>query len=358
MRIGIVGRFYDEGFATLLAEECAHLGHEVARVEVGVFSSVVLNLPRALARVASTAAGLLDQTQIGSDLLTRRLDDLASQKPDLTIVCHDFLTQAQVARMKSRTRSPIVMWFPDHVAQFRRMQFATAPYDKLFFKDPYQVALLRREPGLPAFYLPECFSPRRHSLDEPGDLSAYECDIATAGNLYPTRVATFAHLTKYHIRLWGHAPPRWLDVPSVAAMYQGRYVLYEEKARAFLGARIVLNNLHAAEVAGINVRAFEICGAGGFQLISWRPALASLFRDSEELVSYVSMADLAEKIDFYLAAPDRRRRIAAAGKRRAHAEHTYAHRLKVLFATVRDEAAGEPIPRMDAVSLMAPEQNA
>ena len=221
-----------------------------------------------------------------------------------------------------------------------------APYDGLFFKDPYIVHVLAGVVASPVYYLPECFNPERHCLPEgevPG--AEYRCDITTAGNQHSWRVAFYKHLAGYDVKLWGPPAPLWMPAGSVAAMHQGRLVLNQDKARAFLGAKIVLNNLHYGEIWGLNVRTFEAAGIGAFQMVDWRPGLGQLFEDGKELVSFKRMDDLREKVDYWLNHPEERLAIANAGKIRAHAEHTYRLRLSLLLDSLAQRANGFPMPQ-------------
>jgi spore maturation protein CgeB len=237
------------------------------------------------------------------------------------------------------------MWYPDHLANFGKAHFMTAPYDGLFFKDPYIVHALSDVLASAVHYLPECFNPDRHRLPDGEIIGAdYACDVTTAGNSHSWRVALFNQLGEYDVKLWGAPPPLWMPQGAVAAMHQGRPVLNEDKARAFLGAKVVLNNLHYGEVLGVNVRTFEAAGIGAFQLVDWRPGMAQLFEDGKELVTFRDVADLKRLLDLYLPQADERQAIAAAGKRRAHAEHTYRHRLELLLATLAGTERGFPCP--------------
>jgi len=138
----------------------------------------------------------------------------------------------------------------------------------------------------------------------------------------------------------------WMTPGQVGPMHQGRCVYYEEKAKAFRGARIVVNNLHYGETWGVNVRCFEAAGAGAFQMVDWKPGLSQLFEDGKELISFRSVDELKQRIDFWLPRHAERRVIADAGMRRAHAEHTYRLRLKLLLDTLSGSAKGYAIPQI------------
>ncbi|MDP1614644.1 MAG: glycosyltransferase [Methylococcales bacterium] len=198
------------------------------------------------------------------------------------------------------------------------------------------------------YYLPECFNPEKHWLSEEtiGHDSAYQCDVTTAASQHSWRVAFFKHLVDYDVKLWGNPAPLWMPAGSVAQMYQGRPVHNHDKVKAFRGAKIVVNNLYYSEIGGVNVRCFEAAGAGAFQMVDWRPGLGQLFEDGKKLISFKNIADLKQKIDYWLPREAERRLIAEAGMRRAHAEHTYVLRLGLLLDTLTGIRHGFPSPQI------------
>ena len=126
---------------------------------------------------------------------------------DVVLVCHDLLWPEEVAELKRRTGAEIALWFPDSMTGFGRGWFMVAPYDGLFFKDPFHVARLNGVLSGPTWYLPECFNPKRHVLERPlseMELAQYRCDICTAGNFHSYRAAFFQHLSQYDVKIWGH----------------------------------------------------------------------------------------------------------------------------------------------------------
>ena len=348
MNILVIGKFYTEGFALHIAETLTGMGHDVKRFEPG-FKSARFGgrFGHRLDQVRSVIHSSSDSLPAVRARRMRSLWQVAEQGPlDVVIVCHDFLWPDEVEELKRRTGASVAMWFPDHLANFGKGFFMNAPYDGLFFKDPYIIHVLKGLVASPVYYLPECFNPERHCLPErevPGE--EYHCDITTAGNSHSWRVAVYKHLADYDVKLWGNPPPLWMPTGPVEAMHQGRLVFNQDKARAFLGAKIVVNNLHFGEIWGLNVRAFEAAGIGAFQMIDWRSGLDQLFEDGKEIVSFRNMDDLRDKVDYWLNHPQERLAIADAGKRRAHAEHTYHLRLSLLLDSLAQRANGFPMPR-------------
>jgi spore maturation protein CgeB len=326
------------------------MGHQVIRYEPGIKIKTGGSVPaKKWMQVKSTLHELSKQSRVIQSRARSRLLSVAkTQAVGLTIVCHDFLHPFEVKLLKEATKSPVALWFPDAISNFHRTFFLNAPYDALFFKDPYIVHRLNQTLSARVYYLPECCNPRYHKSCDllPHDREIYGCEIAAAGNLYPYRAAFFRQLSEYEVKIWGNPPPLWMDVRAIEPMLQRKYVANEEKSKAFRAAKIVVNNLHPAEVWGINARAFEIAGAGGFQLVDWRPALGQLFRDSEEVVTFSDMKDLKEKLEYYLPSEETRFKIARRAQERAHREHTYEKRLTLLLETVFNSARGFPLPEV------------
>lgn len=342
-RVLVVGKFYTEAMGLHIAETLEAMGHTVARHEFGLGYGV--GGGRLRSRLRNLQIVLYSVAERAPSVVRRRFQRLQAHAqafgPDVILATFDYLLPAEVEQLKRATGAAVAMWFPDHIASLGRMAFLGAPYDAMFFKDPYTVERLRELALAPVHYLPEAFNPARHTLPHPlpADTSTWSCDLTTAGNLHGARVAVFRQLLEYDIKIWGAPLPAWQPARVLGDAVQNRYVAYGEKALAFRGAKIVVNSLYPAEVDGTNVRTFEAAGIGAFQLVEWRPALDALFVDGHEVVAYRGMADLRDKIEYYLPREDERRVIAEAGQARAHAEHTYAHRLTELLACLENANA-------------------
>jgi spore maturation protein CgeB len=332
MRVLLVGKFYTEGFAIHIEYSLVKMGHSVTRFDP--YSE--LNV-KAFKKVTSAFWELYQRSPGYLHSQTKRLQKLINNTPfDLVICCHDFLAPEQVRMIKETTRATIVLWFPDAVSNFGKAMFLVADYDFLFFKDTVLAKRLKSELGLPAYYLPECCNPY---LQHPvaltkEDHQRYGCDVSTAGNFHAARMAVLRNLTSYNVKIWGHSPPFWSINSEVNRMAQHHFVAYEEKAKAFLASKIVLNSIHPAEVSGINVRTFEIAAVGAFQLVSYRDDLPDLFDLDRELVCYHSISDLKEKIQYYLTNDELRLQIANRARQRAINDHTYEIRLTRIFQMV------------------------
>ena len=347
MRILVIGKFYSEGFALHIAETLADMKHHVDRFEPGFKSGRAKSIiGKRLEQVQSVLYSTSDNIRFFRSSRTRELwNSIKSSVYDVALVCHDFLQPLEVIELKKHVRH-VALWFPDHLGVFGRGYFMNAPYDAIFFKDPYLVKTLGKVLESPTYYLPECFNPQKHTLPLDYEIpQQYHCDLTTAGNQHPYRSAFLKHVENYDLKLWGNSAPLWLHSPWTAKAFQGRPVHNQEKVLAFRGAKIVLNNLHYGEVEGVNVRTFEAAGAAAFQLVDWRRGLNQLFTDGEEIISFKDVKHLSSLIEYYLPREAERRKIADAGFRRAMSEHTYQNRLDLLLTTVLGGSQGFPLPK-------------
>jgi spore maturation protein CgeB len=261
------------------------------------------------------------------------LRKVAEFQPELVLVIlGNQLSPKTVARLRTVTNAPVVCWCQDQMTTLGRQYLLGSGYDAVFVKDRYMQNLFARMIKSTEFhYLAEACNPRVHrtvQLDA-AERARLQCDVMIAASLYYYRQEILQQLGEFDLKVWGHRPD-WL-VYRLRVRHGGGEVVLDEKAKAMQAARICLNTLHYAEVNGLNCRAFEIAGCGGFQLVSSVPVLADHFEPRTEVASFDSADDLLEQIRHYLRHPDTAAAIAARGQARAHAEHTYEHRLQEIF---------------------------
>jgi spore maturation protein CgeB len=257
------------------------------------------------------------------------------------------LSPKTVKRLRGVTRARIACWCQDQMTTLGRQFLLGSEYDAVFVKDRYMHDLFSRMvKSTSFFYLPEACNPRVHRTVEltEAERKTYGCEVMIAGTLYYYRQEILRHLAEFDLKVWGTRPD-WL-LNRLSAPHSGREVFADDKARAANGARICLNTLHYGEVDGLNVRAFELAGCGGFQMITSVPVLAEHFQVGSEIVAFKSVGELVEMVRHYLDHPDLAGDIALRGQLRAHREHTYEHRLQEILRVTLGHGVGPvPIPR-------------
>ncbi len=347
MNILVIGKFSPDQFAFHIADTLRDMGHHTIEFEPTLpYKYTKTTFGRRLHQVNHAINNNLINTRFFRDRRKNRLANiLIHNKIDLTISTHDFLFPDEVMLIKDKSKSRIVLWFPDPVSNFSKSFFIISEYDAVFFKDQYIVDILRTQYNKNnIYYLPECCNPKYHKTvnlsDE--DYKHFSSDISTYGNPHNIRSSFFVQLAdfNYKIKIWGHEPPIWLTDKKIKSLYTGEYIFDETKSKAVLAAKINLNTLLPSEIQSINARAFEIAGIGGFQIIHRREIMKSLFEEEKELISFTEMADLNDKIKYYLNNDDERNKIAKAGQIKAYASHTYKNRLDIILMRIGDKNGG------------------
>ncbi len=95
--------------------------------------------------------------------------------------------------------------------------------------------------------------------------------------------------------------------------------------------RMVGDDPNVPGVTQVKLRDFEVPAAGGFYLVEAAPDYDALFKPGEEVETWRTPGELLDKVRYYLQDEPAREKIAAAGRKRALAEHGWTHRFGALF---------------------------
>lgn len=87
----------------------------------------------------------------------------------------------------------------------------------------------------------------------------------------------------------------------------------------------------------INLRTFEICMSGNFQLMQYTPIIEHFFEIDKEIVCWNNKKDLIEKISYYLENKDEREKIAKNGYKRAIENHTWSKRIEQIWFRINKQ---------------------
>jgi spore maturation protein CgeB len=322
VRIGLVGPHGPDMSQDNIGECLQRGGHQVCYLGE-TRPAVRGRVATRLVSLAMTAQPRLER-HVHGRLVRAALD----RECEAVITTDGTLSPHAVAELR-RARIPVALWFQDHVSSMGRQRMLEAPYTALFFKDTVLVQRLRDTLGLPVWYLPQACNPRWHRpLGEPGA----QRHIAVVGNTYLSRLGLLRRLHDAGIPLAIHGgpAPRWAT-PLPPGLSVRRPVFRDDKSRVFRTAAGVLNNLHPAEIHGVNRRLFEATGAGAAVLCERRPALADLYDLDREVIPFTDFQELLDQCTVLLSSPDRTKEIGDAAAKRAHAHHTYEDRMPVIL---------------------------
>jgi spore maturation protein CgeB len=221
-----------------------------------------------------------------------------------------------------------IAWWGDTPANMRKYGLLCKGWDHIFIKDRYAVFKLKTL-GLNAHFLPEAMNPAWHKplYKEIGE------DIVFAGNTYDYRHFLVRRLLDAgckSIKLYGSRPPVWAD-KDIKDIFQHKYIVKEQKSRVFGEGLVCINSTQMCEGNSVNCRAFEISGAGGLQIMEYRPAIEDCFVPGKEIVTYESVDELMDKISFYRNNVSASMAIRNAAYSRVISSHTYKHRLSEIL---------------------------
>jgi hypothetical protein len=216
---------------------------------------------------------------------------------------------------------------------------AARSYDLVIVNDRYH-GIQWRELGarrMETLPMSACDPEFHHTFDlTDAEREQFACDVGFVGtlipsNLYGERIAALEALRDFDLGIWSvHEVP-----PALRPYYRGP-ALGEQMLRVTCGARLTVNTHGDFMRYGGNMRLFEACGVGTFQIADDRPGVSEWFVPGEHLVTYRDHDHLRELVATYLAHDDERGRIAAAGQAHVHAHHTYDQRMARLMALVEE----------------------
>lgn len=331
------------------------LGHMVEVFEAPEFYGAFRALKGqriSMERLASLENSFL---QIVSQTVLAKVESFA---PDLVLAQAQAPLSRQALQRLRRDKVATAMWFVEDFRVFPYWKGFARHYDvfAVIQKAPF-FDLLRELGQENVLYLPLAADPAFHApmLLSDVDRRRYGADVSFLGAGYPNRQTAFRQLTSLDFKIWGND---WQPDPVLAPCMQrpDERISPEEAVKIFNATKINLN-LHSSikaepPVSGgdfVNPRTFELASCAAFQLVDRRALLGELFSD-RELAVFEDMPGMLEAMQYYLARPEERRAMAERARARVLAEHTYAHRMRVLLDFARQrvglgEADVEPTGR-------------
>ncbi|HLO04244.1 MAG TPA: glycosyltransferase [Symbiobacteriaceae bacterium] len=287
--------------------------------------------------------------------------ELTTRRPDfaLTMGWSHFPTEQRLDLIRQRLDAhqiPLVYWATEDPCWHERW---SVPYIQRV--KPEIVATICTEylpryeaMGLRAIALP--FGYNHEIFQTVAPRPEYACDIAIVANFYTSEfhstnrkrslydlVTPLLH-QGHRIKIWGD---NWqwgpqLGVPIRQGMWQG-YLHHKEAPAVYNSAKIVIGLQNEFDFeTNLTMRTCEVMGAGGFQLTSRTKAISSFFEERKHLVASGSATETVALVEHYLAHPEERAAIAAAGQAFVRAGHTYADRaVKLLQEVLGQPTTGE-----------------
>ncbi len=145
------------------------------------------------------------------------------------------------------------------------------------------------------------------------------------------------------VKCFGHGWPSG----AVDATTKANIIRRSRISLNFSAGEFVVGLGFAGRSPQIKARTFEVPGYGGFLLSEGSGALEDYYLPGAEIEVFHTAPECAEKIRHYLAHPEQRDAVAAAGYARTAREHTYERRLATVLAFAVDSKQASS-PQTDA----------
>lgn len=264
-----------------------------------------------------------------------------SFKPDVILVCRGSRLRSSTVWKLRRFRVPVGVWLVDDPYRLQTHERLVKPYHFVITQDSSAMGFYRKK-GKICFHLPLAVNPTKYRpMRVP---RKYRSDICFIGSGFPARLHTFNRLTpllmRHRVVIGGQWWEKLKHYRRLKRKIINRPIPPSEVVKFYNGAKIVLNihrtsndrgdnHLHLPAYTPNN-RTYEIAACRAFQLTTYRRDLDRHFRQGE-IVHFQGVDDLRRKIEYYLAHPEERERIAASAYHRTLREHTYKKRLTQLL---------------------------
>jgi spore maturation protein CgeB len=271
------------------------------------------------------------------------LDSIIEQPVDV-LLCMAQAPLSGRALSELRKRGVITaLWFVEDYERFTYWKSTAQYFDFVFtIQRGACIDLIQKAGAGEVHYLPTGCDPMVHMPLQlsPEERARWGAPYSFVGAGYHNRQQVFASFAELPFKIWGTEWPTCRPFDKLV-QEEGRRLSPEEYIKIFNATDININLHSSTERDGIepygdfvNPRTFELAATGAFQLVDSRSLLPEVFTPGKEIVTFDTVAELREKMEYYRAHPAERRAIADAGRERALREHTYGHRLRDMLSII------------------------
>ena len=231
---------------------------------------------------------------------------------------------------------PMAVWQSDthiHDASYQYRLEKARKADIVFCAQKRAVEEFKRD-GIPnPIWLPHAFEPSAYC-----DSDSIEFVKGTVGT-YQGTPKPYNFLTKkYDVGFVGHVNSanriEFLDrmFKEFPNFFWGQR-LFNEAAEIYSRSKIALN---ISMTDDINMRCFEVCGAGAFLLTNWLPTIEELgFIDGKTCALYKTIDEGIQKARYYIEHDEERQKIEQAGYEMVMASHTIDYRVDKILEEIK-----------------------
>ena len=266
-----------------------------------------------------------------AELNRKLLERVIAERPDMVffVLLGYEVWLETLELIREGSNAILVNWATDDSWKYEQhSRFISPAFD--LYVTTYQEALTKAiSAGMSNFYLSQ-WAISGLSLKEP--LPARECkyQVSFVGTCYGNRRHWISELARlgFKVECFGFG---WPNGPISHSMVS-EIIRDSVISLNFGDSGTQWKNFLPLKSRQIKARLFEVPGMGGCLMTEPGMGLENCFQVGNELVTFNSVDELAQKLTVYLNQPDARDHIAKAGHLRVALEHTYEVRFAALIA--------------------------
>lgn len=284
---------------------------------------------------------------------------LSRQTFDLAFILHGGgYWSTEMLRELKQASVATVYYNPDDPMLFNAVSCHIAPYVDHVLTFPKVVDRYKDELGIDAIPFFYCVDPDVEYGEAPTtrEKNDYASDIVLTGNIDVCRKKKRGdYLIALHeasvgsVALYG--PPPRHPSEKIQAIYKGTIDDNKMNNSVMRSSKIVFHYTQELQdeewhlsipdrYQSVSGRIFDGAAAGRLVMTNYFADLEKAFEIGKELVTYEGIDDAIEKARYYLRHGDERKKIAAAGKKRALHGHTVMDRIKQIEAILAQTVIG------------------
>jgi spore maturation protein CgeB len=272
--------------------------------------------------------------------------------PDMLVAFKGSYVQPETLRILRSKGVRLYNYYPDRVALAEKsfLEEALPEYDCFFdTKREWDNGLksqnyVRQSVFLPHGYDPEIHRPLRLNQN---DCERYGCDVSLIATHAAKKEHAVRELVAYrpnlHLRIWGNLwstnnqsaqLSQYLAGPALEGNLYSKAIKASKVNLAIMGVRPGIEDK-------TTTRTYEIPACGGFMLHERTSEVLELYEEGKEIACFSDAKELGDKIDYYLAHPEERVAIAAAGRARCVPAYSYDNRMAEIIRWHQAYSASE-----------------
>ena len=206
-----------------------------------------------------------------------------------------------------------------------KKQLSSATHKSFLHHKPY-VERMISDNFNNVYFMPIALNPKKFYQEELA-FNNYLYDVTFAGSYTEKRGQILrTSVNKFNLTIFGDEG--FFNDPVLKKYTHKKVQHGRELADIYRESKINLNIIGNNITTSVGMREFEIWGAGGFLISENCTGLQDVFENDKNFITFDSIDDLHEKIEYYLSHPEERIRLIKLNQQKIINEHTYNQRVK------------------------------